>query len=173
MKNKIFQIKKGLSTVISTLLIVLLVLGVTAILWSVSTGLINGQIKNSEKCSNILGQINFNSADTCYNSQLKKLEVSISTKDIEVGGMIITVGNSASSKSVSIPNSDSNLIHDYSSINTLTPLGKNEGRTYVISLTNLIVGDPTFVKVAPIMGGVQCDVVDTLNGINVCIPSSQ
>lgn len=180
MKNKFF--KKGLSDVVVTLLTIVLVLSIMAIIWSVTSGLIQNQMNTAEKCGNIVNKININSQDTCYDKVIPlnptddTLQLSIEVKNIDLDGILITINEQGKGKSFKITKvPEETFITQYGTGGSgVVPL-KNEMMTYIVDLQDLGLSGttkPSSVKIAPIVGGEQCDTVDSLLEIDYCPPSS-
>ncbi|MAG79038.1 hypothetical protein CMI40_01535 [Candidatus Pacearchaeota archaeon] len=162
--------KTGLSGVIATLILVLLVLALIGVVWTVIKGLISEKISDVEACFGNFEPVTFNSQYTCYNSSSNEFQFSIDIKEIEVDRLLISISGKNETKSFEMPQeAGSSFIRNYKGNygEEVKLPDKNSGLTYVIDVTE--TGKPTLIKAAPILGGKQCGVSDSLSEIDDCI----
>ena len=95
MKNK-----RGLSAVITTLIMIALVIVLITIVWISVDRMAKGAMKGSESCFDIAGKVNINNAYTCWNGV--ELQFSISLKDINPDSVLVTVSSISMTKSYTI-----------------------------------------------------------------------
>lgn len=161
--------KRGLSVIIATLLLVTLTLVLVGIIWGVVDTLVKGKIKESEACSLIFGKMSINSEYTCYKSP--NLQFSISRGDIEVDKLIVAVSGKTNSTSVDLSETANVKLTPYgigaNAIEGTKIPEKNAGKTYLLKVYDEI-GIPESLKIAPVINGVQCDIIDSLNEIDEC-----
>lgn len=167
-----YKSKKGLSLVISTLLIILLVLLATAIVWRVVTKMINSQIDESEACFGIFDKVKLNLEYTCYNSTSKELQFSIDLGDVEVDSVLVSVFTKEKSKSFEITTEETQIenLKNYDGSNNIKLPEKNAGLTYFYDLSGAGFSEwPKNIEIAPIVNKNQCEVSDSLNEIDDCV----
>ena len=164
MKNK-----RGLSGVVSVLILVMLVVVLISIVWVMVNNLVRDRLDEAESCFGVFDQITINGKYTCYNSSSYDIQFSISLSDIEIEKLIVSVFDSAtkSSKSFEITNTLSDVadLSSYPSGTQVILPGKNSGRTYIGTGFS---GKPSFIEIAPVMNGETCPISDTLRGIPDC-----
>ena len=59
--------KRGLSAVVTTVIMIVLVLIAVMIIWGVVNNMIHGQLQGADVCTNIMGKVEFNPGYVCYN----------------------------------------------------------------------------------------------------------
>jgi len=163
MKNK-----RGLSAVITTLIMIALVIVLITIVWISVDRMAKGAMEGSESCFDIAGKANINNAYTCWDGT--DLQFSVSLKDINPDSILVTVSTIETTKSYKI-NADG--LSTYSNVKNydgtyggeLTALTNNSGRTYV---TNDFTSRPDSIELFLIFGEKQCSVSAALYEIRDC-----
>lgn len=167
---KIKKRKKGLSTVVVSVIMIALVITAIVIVWGVVNNLIKGKMTSSEACFGNFGKVNINSQYTCYDTSGDPdvFQFSIEIGDIDVEKVIVSISGAAAVKSYTIPGTYSD-VKNYGTGGTygegLTLPEKNGGLTYI---TNFFIEQPDSIKIAPVINGQQCEVSDTLSEIESC-----
>jgi flagellin-like protein len=158
LKN-LFKKKKGLSPVVATVLLIGISVALVAVILGIVKPFAEEQLKESKRCYDVLGGISFNYEYTCYNDTNKTMIVSISQGDIELDGMIFVFNdiNGTSSESFTLNNIEGD---EYK-----IP-GPESGKRYYFHGVEL---KPSYIAVAPIVGGDSCDVSDETYNIVTCI----
>jgi len=171
--KSLFKNKKGLSTVIATVLLILLVTVTTAIVWVFVNNIVTQRTEGVQSCFEVQSgeKITINDYYTCYDSALGEVQFSINIGDAEIDSLIISILASGNSKSFTLTNSNTtfNNLKPYNgNYNTNVTLpGKNEGLTYIASgFTNVEKID--WIKIAPIIEDKQCDLTDATYEIVDC-----
>jgi hypothetical protein len=162
--------KRGLSVVIATLLMVILVISATAIIFTVFRNMIEDETGQAEDCYNVeFGEkVMINDDYTCHNSTDNSLLISISLADEEIDTLLIAVESAGSSRSfeLSASSKDFPTLVNYPSNTTGIVLpGKNSGKTYVLYG---VPDSPEEIRIAPGVGEYQCRVTDTVTQIEDC-----
>jgi hypothetical protein len=165
--------KKGLSMVVTTLLLVLLSIVLIGILWAVISNLVQNSVNKTESCFSVQNKVNINDANTCYDVTTKELQFSVEITDIDLDGVLISIGTTASSKSFTMDKSNSSIpnVRPYTGSygNEIKLPDKNSAQTYFYNMTGAgFAGAPTIMKIVPIVNGNQCDVSDTITEITPC-----
>ncbi len=161
MKNK-----KGLSAVITTLILIALTISAIAIVWVTVSNLLTGRLDAAESCMNIFDKVEINERYTCYDAP--NFHFSINIGDIEIEEVIVSVSGGAMTKSYILENNETNIsgLGPYPDTSGEVKLPeKNSGRTYV---TTDFLAIPDSVKVTPVVNGNQCEVSDSLLEIYSC-----
>lgn len=163
--------KKGMSQIIATMIMVMLVIVVSAIVFNFVSNLTNERIKSSEACFGNYGKITIDNRYTCYNSTSNEVQVFISVGDISVDSFLVSVSANSGAKSFEIKDGDSNFIREYSGNygGSISVPGKNSGKTYIINLDTLGLSNAKSVSIAPVIGGNQCEVSDSVGQIDNCL----
>lgn len=166
--------KKGLSTVIATVLIILLVVTSVAIVWAFVKNFIESRQKITESCFDLESsdKVALNSYYTCYNASSGEVQFSISIGDTEIDSLVISILAGGSSKSFTLNNSLTSYsnIRPYKGIygETVKLPGKNEGLTYVVSGFSG-AGKVDNIKIAPVVGDDQCSSTDEILQVESCV----
>ena len=139
--------KKGVSAVISAIILIAIVLVVIGIVMVVVVPMVENKVKYAEACSpDILDKIEINSL-TCYDSGEKEVNVSINIEDVETDKILVVVDIEGESKSFEVEQK------------------KNSGKVHFIPSNR----KPDSVRIAPIINGEQCNEIDSLYNIGECI----
>jgi len=164
--------RKGLSTIVVTLILVVLSMAAIVLVWGFVNNLLKKQIHSSESCFGNAEKITLNRQYTCYEQSGSnyKLRFSLSVGDINVSKIIVSVSSGGSVKSYQITNTAqtiTNLVM-YSGTtpaNVILP-GGNSGLTYnATGFTTKIDS----IQIAPVISGTQCEVSDALSEIENCM----
>jgi len=163
--------RKGLSTIVVTLILVALSMAAIVLVWGFVNNLLKKQIHSSESCFGNAEKITINRQYTCYEQTGSnyKLRFSLSVGDINVSKIVVSVSSGGSVKSYNIVNGTviTNLAM-YSGVNPSTILlpFENAGLTYnATGFTSKIDS----IQIAPVISGTQCEVSDALSEIENCI----
>jgi len=172
LKSTIFLKKnhKGLSTVVTTVLLIALGVIAATTVWI----FVNNFIKNQTQSSSCYGnydKIMINGEYTCFNKTAPanyNLRFSLSVADVDIGRAVVSVYSASAIKSYEITNVSQTVagltMYPSGSANIILP-GKNSGLTYQA------IGFPEkidSVKVAAYIGGTLCDTSDTVSEIESC-----
>jgi hypothetical protein len=164
--------KKGVSTIIATLILIGLVIVIIGIIWVGIRGVITKQIESTESCFGNFDKIILNSLYTCYNESSGNMHISLSIGDIEVDKVLISISGTGTTKNFEINNTAS-TIGGFTNFPSGTPNiklpDKNSGLTYIYDLsTGGFSGRPDKIEISPVIGNQQCDVSDSLLDIENC-----
>lgn len=163
--------KKGVSTIIVTVILVALVMVIGAVVWTIVNNLIRGQTKGMESCFGVFDKVTINEIYTCYNDNADSVSFSLSLGDIDVEKVIVVISSVGETKSFEITNTEQTIANlaNYGSIGFGTDLiklpSKNGGKTYI---TNYFTTSPDSIKIAPVIKGKQCEASDELTQIEDC-----
>ncbi len=167
--------KKGLSGVVTALLLVLLSVVLVGIVWVAIQDMIKKELPEQE-CINAFEKVTLDSGLTCYlggAGDTKEMQFSISVADMNVEKLLVTFGGTTSG-SVEIPGTSAVVanVRPYGGLYTdaIGIPGKNAGLTYAYNLTaGGFTQAPTYVKVTPFAGGEACPTSDQITEIDPCI----
>lgn len=172
--------KKGLSTIITTLILIALVLGVTGVAYGISTGFVQEQLTKAGKCFGVFNKMTINLEDTCYDTLNEELQLSISIKELELKDIYIVLEDESSSTSFKLKDpSTPAFVKEYGiaeyGLFALTIPDKNSGITYVtkLNIAGLTGEKPKLIQISPIIDGEQCNKADSLNEIPYCSGSPE
>ncbi len=168
-----FNSKKGISGVITAVIMIALVITATSIIWTIVNNLVKDKLEEAGSCFDTFEKIEINNRYTCYDTDESETHVSIEVKDISLTAILISISDKeGNSKSFKL--SDTALTENYLKDSGGTYGGqvlmpeKNSGKTYILNTDLLGIGYPSLIQVAPISGGKQCEVADTLAQIDDC-----
>jgi len=166
--------KHGLSGIITAVIMIALVMAAAVIVWGVVNSLLKGQMEGAEACFGNYNKVTINSMYTCYEFigvNDYHVHFSLSIGDIEVDEIIVSVSSEGSTNSYTLTNEGQTIngLANYDSIgfgtDSIILPGENAGKTYI---ADGFTEKPDLIKIAPIIGGNQCEVSDTLSNIEVC-----
>ncbi len=163
MKNK-----KGLSQVVSAVILILLTVAIVAGVWATVQNLVEDRLDRTGACYGLFEKITINNKYTCYDLANSRMQVSISIGEVDVESLLISISSESDSKTFELTNKSEVLegITKYPSNETGVSLPSKEGgKTYYV--TN-IENVPEKIEIAPKVSGYRCDVVDSLPNIDIC-----
>lgn len=174
MKNK-----RGLSGVVTMVILIAVVMAGTTIVWSVTKKTVESQVDQAKSCYGIYDKVAINSEYTCYDADTDRLYLGINVGDVDIDEILV---------SITPTSEDSTSFVLTSELQTITNIGpypstsgqvkapdKKSGNTYVISSMTSSIDN---IKLAPKVGDKQCEVSDTLYSVpacslsSVCVPST-
>ncbi len=162
--------KRGLSVVIATVLMIVLVMASMGIIWGVIRNMIEGRTNEAKDCFKVEfnDKVMINDDYTCYNATNQSVYVSIILAEEPIDGLLIAVESAGASKGFELTNEVQNLtdVRNYPDYDSGVMLpGKNSGLTYyVIGFPS----DPDSIKISPKVGEYQCKVTDIVTQIENC-----
>jgi hypothetical protein len=166
--------KKGLSTVVATVLIILLTVVSVSIVWVFVKNLINEKTQGVQSCFDVDsgGKVAINNYYTCYNKTSGEVQFSIDIKDATIDSLIIAIAAAGNSKSFTLTNNfttNPNLkLYPNGAYGGQVKLpGKNEGLTYVAKGFPLQTKVDS-IRIAPVIDDKQCDASDETYEISEC-----
>lgn len=148
--------KRGMSTVVVTILLVALTIVVAGIVWAIVNNLVEKKTEEASSCFNLFEKITLNNDYTCYDSSEGRLHVSVDLQDIELDKLIIGITGKEDSFEVELGKEGEFILP-----------AKNEGNTYSIPITEEF-GDPVSIRLTPVIKGNYCSVVDETADIREC-----
>ncbi|MBU3906652.1 MAG: hypothetical protein KKA64_00185 [Nanoarchaeota archaeon] len=174
--------RKGLSTIVATLILIALTMVSITIIWVVVKNLIERNLQQAGSCMDIFDKVSINKAYTCYDSNSKELRFSLNTGNIRLSGVSVAISNVEGTKSIKLEDKTPLINYTYAKNygdaaygGGLKFPGENSGQTYVINCiintTNVNFGftkKPDSLKIYPIVSGIQCEAVDSLSVIGNC-----
>ncbi|MCR4327201.1 MAG: hypothetical protein NUV46_01320 [Nanoarchaeota archaeon] len=167
--------KKGLSQIVSTVLIVLITVALIAGFWAIINSYINSNLNRASACNDIFEKVSINPDYTCYDSSSNSMLISISRSEFEMDSLFVSVSNESESMSFTLENTPKlidGVVYYYgvSVVGEEVPLevslpGNESGRTYCFSG---VKSKPSLIDLSPKRFGFQCGVVDSVNEIPFC-----
>ena len=158
--------KRGLSSVVSVVIITALVVAAIAIVWSFVENTITDRIDETTSCYDTMGELSFDNDYTCYNitSDDSEIRFKIDRGDINIEGVLISVKTEAETRSYKLTSEArdvSGLTNYPEREGTVLLPGKSEGETFIIENfpLNTSLNQETGLRLLayPITGGGQCD----------------
>ena len=168
MKNK-----KGVSGVITAVILIGLAIVSAGVVWGVVNNLLSEQLDEAESCFGVFDKVSLNNQFTCLNTSGELEEddfmiFQLNLADIEPSSVVVSIVTSGETKSYTIEkDSDTSGLDTWPIGDQSTALpGKNGGKTY--RTTEPLSGTPTLIQVIPVVGGNQCQVSDKIETIDNC-----
>jgi len=164
--------KKGLSTIVVTLLLILLSLVAIGIVWTFVNNLIKNQISSNEACYGNFDKVEINKKYTCYEvmsgaTTTYNIRFSLSVGDVDVEKIIVGIYTDNEIKSYEISNFSQTLagLKPVPSGTQVELPDKNSGLSYNgTGFTSKI----NSIQITPVISGTQCEVSDSLSQIENC-----
>lgn len=173
MKNK-----KGLSTVVTTVILIALVVVAVGLIWFTINNLIKDRLDKAESCSDIFDKITLNKVYTCWQNDSEqnyagKTQVSINVEDIEVDQILVSISSAGNSKGFELIDQQSYVFlkEAGASSGPISLVNRYQGKTYIVDTSHGYFGfdqAPEVVKISPTVGGEQCGIVDTATEVEAC-----
>ena len=164
--------KKGLSEIVSIVLILALVIVMVGIVWGVVNNLVKDKLSQTGSCFEVFGKVTLNSRYTCYNSSSNELQFSINVGDVNIDEVIVGISSRGTSSSFRLDSKGTPVANvvAYPSRSTNVSLpAKNSGLTYLFNMNTAGLGAPESIRIAPAVGKDQCEVSDTIEEIDNCL----
>ena len=166
--------RKGLSTVVITLILIALSMAAIVLVWGFISNLLRKQISSSEACVGNFEKVRLDEHYTCYeyvagNPVSYNLKFSLGIGEIDVDEVLVSIASESKGQTYKIKNS-------LSSISGLKPVPSSESNQVQLpdknaGLTYVATGFPEridSIEIAPIIMGVQCEVSDSIYQIEDC-----
>lgn len=147
--------KRGLSTVVASLILILLVVVAVGIVSKIVIPMIKKNLNSAGSCLDAIGNVQFNSQYTCYNQISRNVSASIEVKKIEIKGFVINVYGGGNAESHKI---QEGKIDEISNSNIKIPK-ENEARVYEIPIG---INNPETITISPMVGEETCEKSDQL-----------
>jgi flagellin-like protein len=160
--------KKGISSIIATLLLILLTIVLVAVLWTVVNNFISPKLSQSTSCYKVYSDVSLNNRYSCHNSNSNQVQFSLSLGGTDVDGVLVSISSSSQSKTFTIttkPQAITNLAN-YDGSSQISLPGLNSGLTYIYNWSGSDI--PNSIQVAPIVAGQQCTVSDSIQQLDDC-----
>lgn len=169
MEKPFFYNKKGLSSVVMMVIMIALVMSIMAVVFNLTKKTVEDKIDKSDSCGiNILDQLSINDEYVCYNSSTNETVISINRKTLDLDKLLIALETDSDIIKYEISETNITLdnVTNYPDKTEGVQLpNKNGGKTYIISNVNK---KPLKIEIAPVVGGNQCDFVDSIDNIIDC-----
>ena len=160
--------KRGISGVITAVIMIALVMVAAVIVWVVVRNIVQGELEGVESCFGGYGEVTINDRYTCFNSSSNQFQFSINIGDVNADSVLVSISGEGATKSYTIKNINeliSGLGPYPSGSGNVTLPGKNSGLTYI---ENTFITKPDLMQIAPIISGKQCETSDSLSEIDDC-----
>lgn len=164
----IFKNKRGLSGIITAVIMIALVMAAAVIVWGVVNGTLKKQMEGAESCFGNFDKVTLNGIYTCYNTVNKQFQFSISIGDIDVEKVVVGISAEGDQRSYTLTEEDQQDmgLTRYGSETEVKIPGKNGGYTYIVDEEFDEV--PDLIQIAPVIDGQQCEVSDYISNIGSC-----
>jgi len=159
--------KKGLSEIVTTVIMIALVMAAAAIIWGVVNSMLTDTTQDTQACFGNYDKVTLYGEGTCYDPINKRASVYIDIRDINVTKVIVSIHTESETKSFEIPGTNAD-VSIYSSTpsfgSALSSIFPNSGKRYLINLES----KPTSIDISPVISGSQCGISDTIKTIDIC-----
>jgi flagellin-like protein len=165
--------KRGVSGVVTVVILIALVLAATVMVWAVVQNLVDDELSGAESCFGNFGEITINNGYTCYNSSSKEFQFGVDIGNIAIKGLLVSISGEGKKKSFKILEAglDEPYLKPYGTGKSYADIiyfpEENSGETYVVDM-NHYGFDPSGIAIAPIINDEQCEESDSLFQIDDC-----
>jgi len=160
--------KKGLSAVVTVMILILMIVAATSVIWVVVQKSVKNDLGKTKSCYEALGKITLNSEYTCYDDAENKVLISVNIGDAEIDELMVAIRYAEDSKVFTLTNEEGTIegLTNYpdGSSNIVLP-GKKAGKTYVASN---IMEEPTRIEIAYTIDGDTCEDSDYISEVPSC-----
>lgn len=159
--------KKGLSQVVGTVVMILITVALIAGVWGFISTFVSDKLESAGACKDVFDKVSFNDIYTCYNTTSNSTLVSIKIAELEIDGILLSIGFGTNNKIFFLEN-ETKTFDNFTMYNGNTSVympRPESTRTYLLNG----FAKPERVDVAPKMGKTQCDVVDSIDNIPTCL----
>jgi hypothetical protein len=167
MKNK-----KGVSTVVETVILIAMTITVVAIVWVMVNNLVHKDIESSESCFGVFGKVTLNPEYTCYNKTAGKDELwfSINVGDIEkVDDIVVAISGDETTETFRIlQDRPAGLSYYPDRTKPVAIPGKGQGLTYIYELPDSFTQEPKKIEIALVINGEICGNIDSIDQFDSC-----
>lgn len=162
--------QKGISQILATMIMIVLVLAAASIVFSVVNNLVRDEIESSEACFGNFGKVTINKQYTCRDFDSNEIQFLISVGEVDINGLLVSVSGNSGAKSFKIEGKSMSFVRTYNGLygDVINPPNENSGLTYIINLNEINIEDANSITIAPIIKGIQCEISDSLSGIDNC-----
>ncbi|MBR9702312.1 hypothetical protein GOV13_05325 [Candidatus Pacearchaeota archaeon] len=159
--------RKGVSGVVTVVILVALVMTSVAIVWTVVNNMVEDKLGEAESCFGNFEKITLNNRYTCYNSSSNETMFSINVGDIVVDEVIVLVYEGGATNSYTITDTITTIpnLENYTGGTSIILPDKNAGLTYI---AKDYTSSPDYIEIVPVLNGKQCDVADRIPKIESC-----
>ncbi|MBT3405160.1 hypothetical protein HN832_04530 [archaeon] len=169
MKNK-----KGISAVVGSVLMVVLVMVLTAMIWVSVKNVVEEELEGVQSCLGNYDKITLNNRYTCYNSKNKQLNFSISVEDVNVSEIIVLISGEGETKSLRI-NGENNYLYtkNFADIDYGEKLilpSADTGKSYSVNTSHadFKMDKIDLIEIGIIIGKEKCDISDFISSVDDC-----
>ena len=165
--------RKGLSTVVATVIMIALVMAAIAIVWGVVTNLVEEGLEGADSCIKVFDKVEINGRYTCYDPVNSNFQFSLILRDIDVDEVLFAISDLGSTETFKISNSLETIpgITNFPSppggSNIILPK-KNGCSTYIYDLSLIGFSEPDLFEISTVIDGKQCGVSSSLTDIPNC-----
>lgn len=160
--------KKGVSGVVTVVILVALSVALVAIVWTVIQNMVEGNLEQAESCAILFTEevVRLNNEYTCENGT--NIYFSVGIGDVDVDAILIKIQGRTTSKTYKLNEvSSSPNLKLYTGQDAYAP-GRNSDLTYNLSVVTDSLSPPYSIGVSPIINGHTCDEIDRIETINSC-----
>ena len=165
MKNK-----RAVSDVVAVVLLIALVMVTGAIVWGVVNNLVKDKLEGAGSCIDIFEKLSLNGRYTCFDGGNNRVAFSISRGDIDLDSVIVLISNAGTTSNFKLTSTSETVsgLQLYNGSTTIWLPGKNEGLTYYCTST-VCTSLQKSLEIAPVVGGKQCNILDSITEIPTCL----
>lgn len=159
--------KKAVSTIIATVLLIALVLVVTTIVWAVARNIVEENLDEAESCLEIFDKVKLNELYTCYELNNQQIKFSVEVGEIKLDKIIVSVSAEGVIKKFELNETGDDNLESVGASSDVKIPSTNSGKTYKVKKIyfNLV---PDKIEIVPFVNGNSCGVVSSMNSVENC-----
>jgi len=160
--------RRGISTVIATVLILALTIMLVVVVYSVSRTLVDDKLNEAGSCAEIFNKVSIERYYTCYDSGSEELKIGVSVGDVELSKILIHIGleSNSISKEITINSQEIVGLSEVGGATSNVSLPtKGQAKVYILSG---VTSAPKFIRLVPVVKEKQCEVADQIFDVQDC-----
>ena len=166
--------KKAISGIVAMIIGIMIVVAIGAVIFGVVRSTVEDNLDQVDSCGiNLIDKLSFNRDYACYDPANNLVIFSINRGDIGLDKIVVSIESETSSA----PFEMRAVSEDLGGVLTTYPTGNNPGnhkwlpereggKTYIYN--DWTGGEVTSIKMAPVIKGEECEIVDTITNIPSC-----
>ena len=162
--------KRAVSGIVGVVILIALVMVVGTIVWGVVVNLVEDKLEGAGSCIDVFEKVSLNGRYTCFDGDNSRVAFSISRGDIDLDSVIVLISNAGTTSNFKLTSTSETVsgLQLYNGSTTIWLPGKNEGLKYYCT-SPVCISEPKSIEIAPIVGGKQCNVIDSITEIPTCL----
>ena len=160
--------KKGLSQIVSAVLLIAITLIVGVIIANSTNVFVKDKLEDAQSCFELFEKVKINNDFTCYDKINNRVQISLIVDEVEIESILIAINTNQSSFVFTLNEENQTItsVTNYpdDSIGVKMP-AQESAKTYYVGGINEY---PLKIEIAPKTEKTQCETIDFVETIGVC-----